>query len=108
MLVQKRSTAHRKLECYKLQFYFQVNICSIYVRFLKFPRFNCERLSLVNFRNEDFRMTVSNIWMGIIHLLRLQNFLKNQHFLPPDTLTHVCVSMGKKCLFFGKFCGRNM
>ena len=30
-----------------------------------------------------------------------QNFPKNEHFLPPDT--HVCVSRGKKCSFFGKF-----
>ena len=26
------------------------------------------------------------------------NFLKNEHFLPPDTHTYVCVSVGKKCL----------
>ena len=31
------------------------------------------------------------------------NFLKNQHFLPPDTHTYVCVLGGKKCSFFGKF-----
>ena len=28
---------------------------------------------------------------------------KNEHFLPPDTQTYVCVSWGKKCSFFGKF-----
>ena len=34
------------------------------------------------------------------------NFLKNEHFfLPPDTNTYVCVSRGKKCLFFRKFGG---
>ena len=32
-----------------------------------------------------------------------QNFRKNKHFLPPDTHTYVCVSGGKKCLFFGNF-----
>ena len=31
------------------------------------------------------------------------NFPKNEHFLPPDTHTYVCVSGGKKCSFFGKF-----
>ena len=31
------------------------------------------------------------------------NFLKNQHFLPPDTHTYVCVLGGKKCSVFGKF-----
>ena len=31
------------------------------------------------------------------------NFPKNEHFLLPDTHTYVCVSGGKKCLFFGKF-----
>ena len=30
-------------------------------------------------------------------------FPKNKHFLPPDTHTHVCVSGGKKCSFFGNF-----
>ena len=34
---------------------------------------------------------------GIIYLLRSQNFPKNQHFLPPDTHTFMCVSGGKKC-----------
>ena len=31
-----------------------------------------------------------------------QIFRKNEHFLRPDTDTYVCVSGGKKCLFFGK------
>ena len=34
---------------------------------------------------------------GIIHLVRKQNFPKNQPFLLPDTHTYVCVSGGKKC-----------
>ena len=32
----------------------------------------------------------------------LQIFRKNEHFLPPDTLTYVCVSGGKKCSFLRK------
>ena len=28
---------------------------------------------------------------------------KQKHFLPPDTDTYVCVSGGKKLLFFGNF-----
>ena len=31
------------------------------------------------------------------------NFPKNEHFLPPDTDTYVCVSGVKKCLFSEKF-----
>ena len=31
-----------------------------------------------------------------------RNFPKNEHFLPPDKHTSVCVSGGKKCSFFGK------
>ena len=31
------------------------------------------------------------------------NFLKNGHFLPPDMGKYLCVSGGKKYLFFGKF-----
>ena len=33
------------------------------------------------------------------------NFPKNKHFLPPDKHTYMCVSRGKKCLFFRKFGG---
>ena len=32
--------------------------------------------------NIDFRL------LGIIHLVRTQNFLKNYYFLPPDTCTY--------------------
>ena len=44
--------------------------------------------------------------IGIIHLVRTQNVPKNLHFSPLDTHTYVCVSGGKKCKFFGKFCVR--
>ena len=30
------------------------------------------------------------------------NFLKNEHFLAPDTHTYVCALGSKKCSFFGK------
>ena len=30
-------------------------------------------------------------------------FSKKEHFLPHNTHTHVCVTAGKKCSFFGKF-----
>ena len=35
--------------------------------------------------------------VGIINLVRTQNFPKNYYFLPPDTHTYVYVSGGKKC-----------
>ena len=31
------------------------------------------------------------------------NFPKSEHFSLPDKRMYVCVSWGKKCLFFGKF-----
>ena len=37
------------------------------------------------------------IGKGIIHLVRLQIFPKNKHFLPPDTHKYVYVSGGQKC-----------
>ena len=42
---------------------------------------------------------------AIIHLVHTQNFLKT-NILTPFLRTHsyVCVSGGKKCRFFGKFC----
>ena len=33
--------------------------------------------------------------LGIIDLVRTQNFPKNKHFLPPDMYMYVCVSGGK-------------
>ena len=35
--------------------------------------------------------------LRVIHLVRTQNFPKNEHFLPPDTHTYLCVSGDKKC-----------
>ena len=35
--------------------------------------------------------------LGIIYLVRAQNFLENQHCLPSDRNTQMCVSGGKKC-----------
>ena len=32
----------------------------------------------------------------------MPDFTKNEHFLPPDTHTYVCVSGSKKCSFFRK------
>ena len=40
--------------------------------------------------------------MGVSRKQSLPNFPKNEHFLPPDTHTYVCVTGGKKCSFFGK------
>ena len=40
---------------------------------------------------------------GVSRKQSTSNFPKNEHFLPPDTHTYVCVSGGKKCSFFGKF-----
>ena len=42
--------------------------------------------------------------LGIMHLVRTQNFPKKYHFLPTDTHTYVCEWGIKKCEFFGKFC----
>ena len=40
---------------------------------------------------------------GVSRKQSMPKFPKNKHFLPPDTNTCVCVSGGKKCLFFGNF-----
>ena len=34
---------------------------------------------------------------------KMPKFPKNKHFVPPDTHTRVCISGGKKYLFFGNF-----
>ena len=41
--------------------------------------------------------------MGVSREQSAPYFLKNKHFLPPDTYMCVYVSGGKKCSFFGKF-----
>ena len=43
-----------------------------------------------NFNKKEFN-TIPRRQLGIIHLVRTQNFLKNLHFLPPDTHTYVRV-----------------
>ena len=45
----------------------------------------------------------ANIKTGVSRRQSTSKFPKNKHFLPPDTHTCVCVSGGKKCLFFGNF-----
>ena len=44
-----------------------------------------------------------NLRTGVSRKQSTPNFPKNEHFLPPDTHTFVCVSGGKKCSFFGEF-----
>ena len=45
----------------------------------------------------------ANLKTGVSRKQSTPNFPKNEHFLPPDTHTYVCVSGGKKCLFLEKF-----
>ena len=48
-------------------------------------------------------ITLTKFTFGVIHLVRTQNFPKNQEFLPPDMHMYVCVPGATKCQFFGKF-----
>ena len=50
-------------------------------------------------RYERVKIPLRYVWMEFIHLVRTQNFLKKQHFLPFDTNTYVYVSWGKKCKY---------
>ena len=50
-----------------------------------------------NYRSLKWMKKDPEITLGVIYLVHLQDFPKNQHFLPPDTYTYVCVSGGKKC-----------
>ena len=40
-----------------------------------------------------------NLKTGVTRKQSMPNFLKNKHFLPPVTYTHVCVSRGKNVHF---------
>ena len=50
-------------------------------------------LTLINYLSIE-------LMVGITHLAK---FSEKLHFLPPDMHMYMCVSGGKKCLFFGKF-----
>ena len=45
---------------------------------------------------------VWNLWKDLETPVLRFVFLPYYHFLHPDTHTHVCLSVGKKCSFFGK------
>ena len=49
------------------------------------------------------RQKRANLETSLTRKQSTQNFPKNEHFLPPDMHTYVCVSGGKKCSIFGKF-----
>ena len=51
------------------------------------------------------RQKGANIKTGVSRQQNTPSFPKNEHFLPPDTHTHVCISDSKKYLLFGKFGG---
>ena len=46
---------------------------------------------------------MANLKTGVSRKQSTPNFMKNGHFLPPDTLIYKWLSEGKKCLFFRKF-----
>ena len=45
----------------------------------------------------------ANLKTGVSRKQSASNFLKKEHFSPPDTHMYVCLSKGKRYLFFGKF-----
>ena len=59
--------------------------------------------NFVNLFQSNFALLRTNLKTGVSRKQSTPNFPKNKHFLPPDTHTYVCISRGKKCLFFGKF-----
>ena len=66
--------------------------------------FSLERNFDTCFQIDSFFMLQSNNVYEIIHLVRSQNFPKNQHFLFPDARTYIRVPGAQ---FFGKFYERS-
>ena len=65
-----------------------------------------EEIGFITWDHEDImrgKQLVCNKAKGEISKRSPSNFQKNEHFLPPDTQTYVCMSGVKKCSFFGKF-----
>ena len=66
----------------------------IFKPFLEMSEFT---LNEIKFNLFIFLSVVEATILGIIHLVRTQDFPENFCFLPPDMHTYVCVSGGKKC-----------
>ena len=62
---------------------------------------------LIYFENLCERRQISEICMGVIHLVSTQEVPEKLTFLPCDTHIYMCVSGGKDSSFFGKFCIRS-
>ena len=60
---------------------------------IKVPTISTTQTQCPSFRKGTSILVLLNESKGIIHLVRMQNFPKNIHFLSPDN-------------FFGKFCAR--
>ena len=79
---------------------------------MKFPKYFLvyERSVGLQLQNQKFhhlssvmRQKRANLETNLTRKQSTQNFPKNEHFLPPDMHTYVCVSGGEKCSIFGKF-----
>ena len=71
----------QRLKCYITNFHFNINF---------------------NVNSSAIRQT-ANLKTEVRRKQSMPFFPKNEHFLPLDTHTYVCVSGSMKCLFFGKF-----
>ena len=80
-----------------LTFYLIVLFCTFYSTLSPNFIWGIRRLILSVIRQKDESEN------GVSRKQSKLNFQKNEHFLPADKGTYVCVSGSKKCLFFGKF-----
>ena len=78
--------------------------CNISVQYTSVFFLRLSYLAPVSLRyNSSVMRQRANLKTGVSRKQSTQNFPKNEHFLLPNTDTYVCVSVFKKCLFFGKF-----
>ena len=82
----------------------------IFLKKVSHKKESCEVLKLHKyFKNTSSKGTSSLIRLngvsqtGVSRKQSTVNFRKNEHFLPLDTHTYVCVSGSEKYSFFGKF-----
>ena len=61
------------------------------------------RNAILRMQYEKYCILVSHSHCRYFYLLTITQAGVYEHFLPPDTHTYMCVSVGEKRSFFGKF-----
>ena len=90
--------------CYLEWPYLTCQPCEIFLIPESLIKWEIKKIKTSTPENKDSNFLI--LFLGFIYLVGTQNSPKNNYFLLPDMEIYVCVSGGKQCTFFGKFCVR--